>query len=133
MRIDSALSAKAAAAGIAPAELQKLHKSAREFEGMLLSALWKDEQASMQANEADGDETLGGMKGPLQDLAFQAIATKAANSGGFGIARMIEQSLVTKLAAGHKLSGTDTLSPQGHIPVEPADSLGIPAKLAGNN
>jgi Rod binding domain-containing protein len=130
MRIDSALSAKVAEASMAPAELQKLHKSARQFEAMLLSSLWKEEQSTMADEE--GDDTLGGMKGPLQDLAFQAIATKAANAGGFGIARMIENSLKAK-AARHGRSGTGESAPPARIGPVHASALGTSAKIAAKN
>ena len=85
---------------------QKLHDSARQFEAMLMTSLWKQAQEGNQDDDSDedGETSLGGMKGPLQDLAFQNIATKAAEAGGFGIGRMIEHSLQTKLSSGHELS-----------------------------
>ena len=117
MNLDLSVSASAEAKGnISPAQQQKLHRSAREFEAMLLTSLWKEEQASVQENEAeDGDDTLGGMKSPLQDLAFQSIALKAADSKGFGIARMIEHSLQAKLAGGHDLSTSEKTLPSKDI------------------
>ena len=123
MRIDSPLSPKGADPGTDAAELQKrqkLHKSAGEFEAMLLTSLWKDE---LNSDEEDGNEMLGGMKGPLQDLAFQAIAVKAVDSHGFGIARMIERSLEPKLGSGHSLSGPERELPAANLGVMHANEL----------
>jgi Rod binding domain-containing protein len=78
----------------APSDLERLRKSAREFEGIMLSSLWKE----MQQGEEGEEGELGETGGPLQEVAMQALATQAAKGRGIGIAQMIERSLVGKVS-----------------------------------
>jgi Rod binding domain-containing protein len=130
MRIDSPSSATGTASGAGSAAQQKLHKSAGEFEAMLLTNLWKNEQDS--EDEEGGQDMLGGMKGPLQDVAFQAIAMKAVGSKGFGIARMIEHAMEPKLASGHDPSEPGKTLPAADIGVMHAYDTGS-ASLAARD
>ena len=86
------------------AEVDKLRKSARDFEAMLLNSLWKEMRPS--EDEDSGDGLGSGMNGQLQELAFQSVANQAAASGGLGIGRLILHSM-----------GVPE-SPTGHVPPE---------------
>ncbi len=77
--------------GLKPLEVEKLRKSARDFESLLLNSLWKEMQAESESEEDAGPG--GGFGGPLQELAFQAVANQAAASGGLGLGRLILRSL----------------------------------------
>ena len=78
----------------APSDLERLRKSAREFEAIMLSSLWKE----MQSGEEGEEGELGGTGGPLQEVAMQALATQAVKGHGIGIAQMIMRSMEVKVS-----------------------------------
>jgi Rod binding domain-containing protein len=67
---------------------QKIEKSAQEFEGMLLSSLWKsmgeDIKGSLDEDSANSSFT---------DMGLQAVGSAMAKSGGVGIGRMLLKAL----------------------------------------
>jgi Rod binding domain-containing protein len=73
---------------------QKIEKSAQEFEGMLLSALWKSMGDDMKSS-LDEDST----NSSFTDMGLQAVGSAMARSGGVGIGRMLLQALEKQQAA----------------------------------
>lgn len=70
-------------------QAKKLHQAADEFEGMLISTLWKSLEDDPLTAPDDSDPGSNTMQG----LGLQAMSTALASSGGLGIARMIEHQL----------------------------------------
>jgi len=81
----------------------KLEKSSQEFEGMLLSALWKSMGEDMKDSLGDEDST--GQS--FVDMGLQAVGSAMAKSGGVGIGHMLLKALEKQQAAE---------SVQGHEP-----------------
>jgi len=65
-------------------EHKKLEKAAREFEGLLMSALWKSMGEDMKG-PMDSDT----INGSFTDMGMQAVSSAMASSGGIGIGRML--------------------------------------------
>jgi hypothetical protein len=107
MKIGSEPGSTTPAAEISPSELAKLHKSGLDFEAILLNSLWK---AGQTDTDGDEEDDFGGMKGPFQELGFQALTNQAAKAGGLGIGRMIERSVLAKMSHGHGLSGLTNMA-----------------------
>ena len=73
------------------AQHQKIEKSSREFEGLLLSALWKSMGDDMK-DSSDGDSS----SSSFIDMGLQAVGSAMASSGGIGIGRMLLKALEKK-------------------------------------
>lgn len=74
----------------APAETpehKKLEKAAREFEGLLMSALWKSMGEDMKGQDSDA------INASFTDMGIQAVSSAMAASGGIGIGRMLLKTL----------------------------------------
>lgn len=69
-------------------EHRKLEKAAREFEGLLMSALWKSMGEDMKG-PVDSDT----INESFTDMGIQAVSTAMAASGGIGIGRMLLKTL----------------------------------------
>ncbi|HVA65095.1 MAG TPA: hypothetical protein VNF74_15325, partial [Terriglobales bacterium] len=67
-------------------QAHKLYQAADQFEGLLISTLWK----TMQDDPLTGSDDSDPSAGTVQGLGLQAMSTALAASGGLGIARMIE-------------------------------------------
>jgi len=80
---------------------QKIEKSSQEFEGMLMSALWKSMGEDMKDSLGDEDST--GQS--FVDMGLQAVGSAMAKSGGVGIGHMLlkalEKQQATEAAQGH--------------------------------
>jgi len=72
----------------AAAQHQKIEKSAREFEGLLLSALWKSMGEDIK-DSSDSDSS----SSSFIDMGLQAVGSAMASSGGIGIGRMLLKAL----------------------------------------
>jgi Rod binding domain-containing protein len=75
-------------------ENNKIEKSAKDFESILLGSwLQQAEQSfgSLPGGDEDGDEDSG--KEQFQGIAMQSLGTSMTNSGGIGIAKMISKQL----------------------------------------
>jgi Rod binding domain-containing protein len=68
--------------------LQKLENAAREFEGIMMASVWRDWNKSNQMGNPQ-DEIGSSMTGMSMEMAAIAMAEK----GGFGLAKMIINSL----------------------------------------
>jgi Rod binding domain-containing protein len=83
------------AAKIDPVTDRKLRRAAAEFEGQLLSALWK----SMKTTFADTDDDSGDPAGQtLQNYGIDAMSQAVGKAGGLGIGRLIVRQLEAKIA-----------------------------------
>jgi Rod binding domain-containing protein len=70
---------------------QKITKASQEFEGLLLSALWKSMGDGLKSSLGGGEEDSGGSS--FIDMGLQAVSSGMAASGGVGIGRMLLKSL----------------------------------------
>jgi Rod binding domain-containing protein len=122
MRIGSELSQVGSLSAVTkPSDTEKLHKSAHEFEGMLFSSMWKEAQEGLDDDQGEDGLSVK-MDGPLQAIGFQSLMGKATESGGLGIANMIEHSLAkSKAAGGHGFS--EVLD--STVPADPAGTLDL--------
>ena len=68
--------------------LQRLENAAREFEGVLMASVWREWNKSNQFGNPQ-DEIGSSITGMSMEMAAIAIAEK----GGFGLAKMIVNSL----------------------------------------
>jgi Rod binding domain-containing protein len=120
MRISSELSNTGSlSSGAAPSDMEKIHKSAHEFEGMLFNSMWKEAQEGLDDDQGEDGLSVK-MDGPLQSIGFQSLIGKATDSGGFGIAKIIEQSLMKSQGiSGHGLSAIQGATGS----VDPADTF----------
>lgn len=80
--------------GSAVTENNKIEKSAKDFESILLGSwLQQAEQSfgSLPGGDDDGDADAG--KEQFQGMAMQSLGTSMTAAGGIGIAKMISQQL----------------------------------------
>ena len=77
------------------AQQRKLRQAADEFEGMVISSLWK----SFQNDPMTGGNGSDAAGGSIRNLGLQAMSTAMAASGGLGLAKMVEKQLAPDLAA----------------------------------
>jgi len=76
---------------------QKIQKAAQEFEGMLLSALWKSMGEDLKDSLGNSDGDSAGSS--FVDMGLQAASAAMAKSGGIGIGRMLMKSLDKQIQA----------------------------------
>jgi Rod binding domain-containing protein len=69
-------------------EHHKIAKAAKEFEGLLMSALWKSMGEDMKG-PTDSDP----INASFTDMGIQAVSSAMAASGGIGIGRMLLKTL----------------------------------------
>lgn len=91
---------------------RKLRRAAAEFEGMLLSSLWK----SMKSTFASPDEDSGDpAHDTLSDMSIQAMSSAVGKAGGIGLGKLIlkhlEPVLAKSLYQNEQSSGKDSASP----------------------
>ena len=76
------------------AENNKIEKSAKEFESILLGSwLQQAEQSFGSLPGGDGDDDEDSGKDQFLGIAMQSLGTSMAASGGIGIAKMIAKQL----------------------------------------
>ena len=93
---------------------RKLRRAAAEFEGMLLSSLWK----SMKSTFASPDEDSGDpAHDTLSDMSIQAMSSAVGKAGGIGLGKLILKHLEPVLAK--SLNQNELPSGKGSAP--PAD------------
>lgn len=81
---------------------RKIEKAAQDFEGILLSSLWKSMGEDMKGS-FDEDST----NSSFTDMGLQAVGAAMAKSGGVGIGRMLLKALEKQ---------QDAEAAQGHEP-----------------
>jgi Rod binding domain-containing protein len=74
----------------------KLRKAAAEFEGMLLSSLWKSMRFTFAS--PDSDESTDPAHDTLNDLSVQTMAGAVSKAGGLGLGKLILKHLEPILA-----------------------------------
>ena len=81
-----------------PGTSPELKKAASEFEGMLISTLWKGLlDDPMGGLDSDADPA----SGSIQSLGMQAMSTAISASGGLGLAKMVERQLAPRPQSGN--------------------------------
>jgi Rod binding domain-containing protein len=80
--------------GSAPAENNKIEKSAKDFESILLGSwLQQAEQSFGSLPGGDDDEDADPGSDQLQGIAMQSLGSSMTAAGGIGIAKMISKQL----------------------------------------
>jgi Rod binding domain-containing protein len=97
------------------AKTRKLRQAAVEFEGMLLSSLWKSMKSSFAS--ADDDDSQDPAHDTLGDLSIDTMSNAVAKSGGFGLGKLILKHLEPLLAH----SQNETSSKPGKANARSAD------------
>lgn len=82
----------APAAPAPPQPSRQLKQAAQEFEGMLISSMWKELQDDPMTAPDDSDPA----GDSIRSLGLQAMSTALAASGGLGWAQMVERQLAPK-------------------------------------
>lgn len=86
---------KSSAISNSPAE-KKLRAAAGEFEGMLLSSLWKSMKSTFAS--PDEDDTNDPAHDTLDDMGMQAMSNAVGKAGGLGLGKLILKHLEPVLA-----------------------------------
>jgi Rod binding domain-containing protein len=73
----------------------KLRKATGEFEGQLLSALWKSMKSTFAAPDADSDDPA---HDSLEDFGMEAMCGAVGKAGGVGLGKLILKHLEPLLA-----------------------------------
>jgi len=95
---------------------RKLRQAAAEFEGMLLSSLWK----SMKSTFATGDDdSADPAHDTLDDMSIQAMSNAVGKAGGLGLGKLILKHLEPMLAKSQAQNATGS----GKDSAPPADIL----------
>lgn len=93
---------KSSAISNTPAE-KKLKAAAGEFEGMLLSSLWKSMKSTFAS--ADEDEANDPAHDTLDDMGMQAMSNAVGKAGGLGLGKLILKHLEPALAKQEAAAG----------------------------
>jgi len=106
-------------ASVAPSSesprLHKLRQAAAEFEGMLISSLWKSMKSSFA--DPDEDDSADPAHDTLNDLSVNTMSNAVAKAGGFGLSKLILKRLEPMLAH----SQPENLSVSGKASASSAD------------
>jgi Rod binding domain-containing protein len=81
---------------------KKLRKAAQDFEGILISQLWRASQTGFSS--LTGDAPLAGSD-TLNSLAIQTLSSALASRGGLGIGKMLVHELEPSLDRGEHHQG----------------------------
>ena len=101
------------------AQQRKLKQAANEFEGLVVSTLWKSFQNDPMTASDDSDAA----SGSIRTLGLQAMSTAMAASGGLGLAKMVEKQLSPHLAAPPASRLNTAIKPLKSIPGAADNSL----------
>jgi Rod binding domain-containing protein len=96
---------------------KKLRQAAAEFEGMLLSNLWKSMKSTFAESDEDTDDPA---HETLSDMGIQAMTGAVGEAGGLGLGKLIIKHLEPLLTHAH--SGNATTS-SGKASALPADTF----------
>lgn len=78
----------------------RIEKSAKEFEAMLLGSWLQQAEQSFATIPGAEDDADAGTRDQMMSLGVQALSQAMADSGGIGIAKMIETALESAAAKG---------------------------------
>jgi len=104
--------------------VHKLRQAAAEFEGMLISSLWKSMKSSFA--DPDDDDSSDPAHDTLNDLSVNTMSNAVAKAGGFGLGKLILKHLEPMLAH----SQSENLSVSGKASASAAD---IPSEWRAGN
>ncbi|HTQ60232.1 MAG TPA: hypothetical protein VMI32_08415 [Candidatus Solibacter sp.] len=93
---------------------RKLRRAAAEFEGMLLSSLWKSMKTTFAAPDDDSGDPA---HDSLDDMSIQAMSNAVGKAGGLGLGKLILKHLEPMLAKSEAQNTIDT----SKGPAVPAD------------
>lgn len=71
-------------------KLKRLERACKQFEGILLSQLWKD---MMTSSRRIGGEEMKRPFGPLEDTAVEMASEALSESGGVGLWRVLYEQM----------------------------------------
>ncbi len=74
---------------------QKLRQAAAEFEGMLLSTLWKSMKSTFSTPDDDSSDPA---HETLDDMSIQSMSNAVGKAGGLGLGKLILKHLEPMLA-----------------------------------
>lgn len=101
---------------------QKLRRAAGEFEGMLLSSLWKSMKSTFATPDDDDDGSSDPAHDTLDDMSIQTMCDAVGKAGGLGLGKLILKHLEPMLAHAESQKGTATGPLSGQVSAPPADS-----------
>jgi len=90
---------------------RKLLQAAAQFEGMLLSSLWKSMKSTFAAPDDDSTDPA---HDTLNDMGIEAMSNAVGKAGGLGLGKLILKHLEPMLAKSQTQSATD--SGKGSVP-----------------
>jgi len=97
---------------------RKLRQAAAEFEGMLISSLWKSMKSAFASDDDDSSDPA---HDSLDDLSIQTMSNAVAKAGGLGLGKLILRHLEPMLAKSESQNATDSgkgSAPLADIPSE---------------
>ncbi|MGH9740951.1 MAG: rod-binding protein [Candidatus Acidiferrum sp.] len=83
---------------------RKLRQAAGEFEGMLLSSLWKSMKSTFATPDDDASDPA---HDTLDDMSIQAMSSAVGKAGGLGLGKLILKHLEPMLANSQSQSAAD--------------------------
>jgi Rod binding domain-containing protein len=95
---------------------RKLEQAAAQFEGMLLSSLWKSMKSTFAS--PDDDDSQDPAHDTLDDLSTETMSNAVAKAGGLGLGKLILKHLEPMLE--QRMAQNATESGKGSAP--PADN-----------
>lgn len=84
---------------------RKLRKAAAEFEGMLLSSLWKSMKSTFAPPDDDSTDPA---HDTLDDWSIQAMSDAVGKAGGLGLGKLILKHLEPMLAKSQNQNAQDS-------------------------
>ena len=115
--LDSSSLQKGATAGAvaeSPAG-KKLRQAAAEFEGMLLSNLWKSMKSTFAESDEDTDDPA---HETLSDMGIQAMTGAVGKAGGLGLGKLIIKHLEPLLTHSHNGNATPSTDKASALPAD---------------
>jgi Rod binding domain-containing protein len=97
---------------------RKLRQAAAEFEGMLLSSLWKSMKSSFATPD---DEATDPAHDTLDDLGIQTMSNAVAKAGGIGLGKLILKRLEPMLNESHGEHSSASVKLPGGLPISPIE------------
>jgi len=96
----------------------KLRQAAAEFEGLLISSLWKSMKSSFSS--PDDDDSTDPAHDTLNDLSIDTMSNAVAKAGGLGLGKLILKHLEPMLATSQpenspSSSGKDSASSADYL------------------
>jgi Rod binding domain-containing protein len=94
---------------------KKLRQAAAEFEGMLLSNLWKSMKSTFAESDEDTDDPA---HETLSDMGIQAMTGAVGKAGGLGLGKLIIKHLEPLLTHAHNGNATPSTGKASALPAD---------------